>query len=111
MIGERIRDRRKELGLTQEQLAKKVGYTSKTTINKIELGHNQIRQKKIESFARALSTTPAYLMGWESSRDAEKRLYDKRLGALIEKIGKLSDDDLYRIDERVNMLLENDKYK
>lgn len=38
MIGERIKARRLELGLTQEELAKKMGYTSRSTVNKVELG-------------------------------------------------------------------------
>jgi transcriptional regulator with XRE-family HTH domain len=56
---------RKQLGLTQEELAKKMGYKSKSTINKIELGINDIPQSKIFQFAEVLGTTPAYLMGWE----------------------------------------------
>ena len=39
-IGLRIQQRRKALGLTQEELAFKMGYKSKSTINKIEKGFN-----------------------------------------------------------------------
>lgn len=63
-ISQRIRSRREELGLSQEELAKRMGYKSRSSINKIELGENDIPQSKIEAFAKALSTTPAYLMGW-----------------------------------------------
>lgn len=66
-IGKRIQQRRKEFGWTQEELALKMGYKSKSTINKIELGINDIPQSKIKLFAEILSTTPAYLMGWEES--------------------------------------------
>ena len=51
--------------MTQEDLAKLMGYKSKSTINKIELGINDIPQSKIVQFAQALGTTPAELMGWE----------------------------------------------
>jgi transcriptional regulator with XRE-family HTH domain len=64
-IGRKIAERRKALGLTQGELADKMGYKSKSTINKIELGINDIPQSKIVLFADALHTTPAYLMGWE----------------------------------------------
>lgn len=64
-VGDNIFNRRKELGLTQEELAKRMGYKSKSTINKIELGINDIPQGKIVKFAEVLLTTPAYLMGWE----------------------------------------------
>lgn len=63
-IGNNISRIRKELGLTQEELARMMGYKSKSTINKIELGINDIPQSKIVQFARVLGTTPAVLMGW-----------------------------------------------
>ena len=63
-IGKRIRLRREELKMTQEELASKLGYKSKTTIAKIENGKNDIVQSKVIEFARVLDTTPAYLMGW-----------------------------------------------
>lgn len=66
MVGEQIKKRRIELGLTQEELAKKLGYKSNTTINKIELGINDITQSKVIEFAKALNTTPAYIMGWNT---------------------------------------------
>ena len=39
-IGERIKERRIELGYTQDELAKKCGYKSRSSINKIELSRN-----------------------------------------------------------------------
>ncbi len=64
-VGDRILVMRKQVGLTQEELAKKMGYKSKSTINKIELGINDIPQSKILQFAEVLGTTPAHLMGWD----------------------------------------------
>ena len=64
-VGENILLMRKRLGWTQEELAKKMGYKSKSTINKIELGINDIPQSKIMKFADVLGTTPAHLMGWD----------------------------------------------
>ena len=54
MIGGMIRKRREELELTQEELATKLGYKSKSTINKIEMGVNDITQSKIIAFAMLL---------------------------------------------------------
>ena len=62
MIGEQIKNRRQALGLTQEELARRMGYKSKSTINKIELGINDVSQSKIMQFARALNTSVDYLM-------------------------------------------------
>ena len=66
-IGERIKSRREELNMTQTELASKVGYTSKSTIARIESGSNQLKQKMIIRFANALDTTPAYLIGWDAA--------------------------------------------
>lgn len=63
-VGQNIAFIRKSLGWTQEELALKMGYKSKSTINKIELGINDIPQSKIVKFAEVLGTTPAVLMGW-----------------------------------------------
>lgn len=66
-IYKRIRARREELGISQEELAKRMGYKSRSSINKIEKGENDIPQSKIVAFAQALRTTPEALMGWETS--------------------------------------------
>lgn len=68
---QRIKQRREELGMTQEELAQKMGYKSRSSINKIETGENDIPQSKIKLFADILETTPAYLMGWESTKSSE----------------------------------------
>ena len=64
-IGERIKKRREELGMSQSELAEKVGYTSRSSIAKVETNANGMTQSKIVKFASALETTPSYLMGWE----------------------------------------------
>ena len=64
-IGERIASRRKALGLTQDELAKKMGYKSKAAISKIETNVNDISQSQVVKFAEVLDTTINYLMGWE----------------------------------------------
>ena len=63
-IGDRIKSRREELGMSQEELAKKVGYKSRSSVNKIEIDGRGLPQSKIVLFAKALETTPANLMGW-----------------------------------------------
>ena len=82
-IGKRIKICREALGLTQAELAKKVGYKSNTTINKIELDINDIPLSKVKEFAKALNTTTAYLMGWEEDEKQPK----KNNGARVRKKG------------------------
>lgn len=61
----RIKQLRNELGLSQIELAEKVGYKDRTSIAKVESGKIDLPQSKIIDFAKALNVTPAYLMGWE----------------------------------------------
>ena len=63
-IGQRIRLKRESLNMTQDELAKKTGYKSRSSINKIEIDGRGLPQSKIMSFAQALGTTPSWLMGW-----------------------------------------------
>lgn len=64
-IGSRIRERRISLGMTQEELAQKVGYTNRTAISKIEKDVNDVTQSKLWELANALRTTPGYFLGYD----------------------------------------------
>lgn len=63
-IGERIKQRRIELALSQDELAKKVGYKSRSSIQKIESAR-KLPIDKVQAMATALECSPAVLMGWE----------------------------------------------
>lgn len=67
-IGERIKARREELGLTQEELAEMVGYKGKSSINKIETGFQDVPRAKIPAFAKALRISSIALSGWGEER-------------------------------------------
>ena len=56
----RIRQRREELHMTQDELAQAMGYKSRSSINKIELGKSDIPQSKIKSFADILRLAKPY---------------------------------------------------
>ena len=69
LIGDRIKLRRIQIGLSQDELAHLTDYKSRSTINKIELNQRNLRQDQIVVFAQALHTSPAYLMGWTNNAD------------------------------------------
>lgn len=73
-IGDRIRKRREELGLTQEELAKKLGYASRSSVNKVEKSR-ELSNKKVQLYADALKCSPGYLMGWDDI-PAQTHIYD-----------------------------------
>lgn len=68
-LGQNIRLYREKLGMSQEELAKKLGYKDRSTIAKIENNVNDLTQSKIVAIANALQTTPAALMGWGDSAE------------------------------------------
>lgn len=108
-IGKRIKSRREELGITQEGLAKALGYKNKSTIAKIENGTNDITQSRVVDFAAALLTTTAYLMGWEESHREEPQHQDPDQ-AVLDLYHRLDSTDQAKVVERMEVLLEADKY-
>lgn len=67
LIGDKIRQLREQLGMTQEALGAKCG-TTKQTIFKYETGIvTNIPMDKLEVIAKALDVSPAFLMGWNDS--------------------------------------------
>lgn len=71
-LGEKVKLKREELNLSQEELAEKMNYKSKTSIHKIEVGITDLPLSKVKELAAVLKTTPAYLMGWEEEKTQEK---------------------------------------
>lgn len=111
-IGERIKKRREELKLSQEELATKLGYKSRSTINKIEAGINDITQSKVVEFANALETTVSYLMGWEKEKEEIKPATRSQLKfALFGNPDEDDDilDDILELAQLQKMLRENKK--
>lgn len=99
-IGERIKRRREELGLSADQVADRIG-KNRATVYRYE--SNDIKNFPIEvltPLAEVLRTTPAYLMGWDTPAETEVQetpAYNvlriaARDGSYREK--RLSDDDL-----------------
>lgn len=89
-FGKRISKRRQELNLTQEELAYKLGYKTKSSVNKIEKGKSDIPQSKILAFAAALDMTTEQLMGWEQTESDSEYSYDNMEKKLLSYFRKLS---------------------
>jgi transcriptional regulator with XRE-family HTH domain len=100
IIGERIKARRKELQMSQRELAAKMGYTDHTTITRIEAGKVDPPQSRIAQFADALGTTPGHLMGW----DAEP----EELGGIAAEV--LMNPDLLKLVQNYLAMGEADQY-
>lgn len=68
-MGIRIKLLREKYGMTQDELAQKLGYSSRSSINKIEIGRSDLPQSKIPIAAKILNTDPAYLLGWQENNN------------------------------------------
>ena len=85
---ENIKKLRKENGWSQEELAKRTGYTDRSTIAKIESGKVDLSQSKIMEFAKVFGVDPGDLMGWEDE----------------------SIDPYYNSEEYLNSITDDEKY-
>ena len=63
-IGKRIKNRRLELEMTQEELARRAGFKNKASIAKIESGVQGVSYDKAQPIADALGVSPGHIMGW-----------------------------------------------
>lgn len=81
-VGKRIKERRKELKMSVDELAKRLG-KNRTTVYRYEKGDiENLPIDILDPLAKALETTPAYLMGW----DTEKNKDTATVGELLKTI-------------------------
>lgn len=90
-IGNRIKNIRENNNMTQEELAKKCGYNSRSTINKIELGINDVPYSKINNIAEALGVKPVDIFAWE----AKDKLHEEI--EICEQVQKVYGKDAFEL--------------
>lgn len=110
-IGERIKILRKNKNLTQQELATMCGYKSLTTINKIELGINNIPLSVIEKLAFALDVSPSYLMGWEDEtrESSEKTTLSEEEKKFISLVSQLTSDEVKEFSNYLEYMISKRK--
>lgn len=124
-IGNRIKQLRTEKDMSQDELAKKSGYGSRSTINKIELGINDVPQSKVKAIAEALGVSVGTLLCWdEFDQKYDTKKIQKEIN-LVEQIEKqhgkttseafgmyvqLDSDDQGEIRGEMKQMLKAEKY-
>lgn len=95
---ENIKSLRLQNHMTQDELARKAGYTDRSSIAKIERGMVDLSQSKIKQFADIFGVTPSHLMGWVSeetdkknSKVAELTIRMTKDPEFLEVVGMLSE--------------------
>lgn len=104
-----IKLKRLENGWTQSELAKKMGYSDKSMIAKIENGKVDLPQSKIKSFADVLGCSVSDLMGWDNSmivgaKFDYTRYYGEQKASLVEIIENANEKQLDRIVQMFDLL-------
>ena len=89
-FGKLVKELREAHGMTQEELAYKIGYKSKSSINKIEIGKQDMPRPKLLMLADVLHTSVSRFVG----EDDNKQDIRQQLHTLIDT---LPDDRLERI--------------
>ena len=85
-IGARIRAKRIELGLSQEELATLMNYKNRSSIARIEAGTADLTRSKIIEFANVLETSVEYLVGKNDVLDEYVHVLTRQIGASEKKL-------------------------
>lgn len=91
---------REKQGMSQDELARLVGFKSRSSINKIELGINDITQSKLIAIAKALHVTPSELMG--DDKEVETLIPDDNL---LAEYAQLSEEGRAQLKDYLKFLL------
>lgn len=100
---ENIRRYRMDAKMSQAELARRTGYTDRSSIAKIEKGLVDLSQSKIKQFAEVLGVTPGHLMGWDEKPAEELQ----GMGALAAQL--LLDQDAMEVMRKYMALEESDR--
>ena len=101
-VGQRIKERRKEMKISADELGKRIG-KNRATVFRYENGDiEKLPLDILEPIANALDTTPQFLMGWE---DEKKTTVENNSGMseAKQKLFALADECS---DEEVSRLLQ-----
>lgn len=105
-VADRIKEKRMELNMSQTELAKKAGYSDKTSISKIESSGDEISLKKVNRIADALNVSTAYLMGWERTyiETGDNKNRDDVMQRLSAYISHFSTEDIDKLMDYADLL-------
>ena len=89
IVYKNIKKTRQEKGLSQNELARRVGYADKTMISHIENGKIDISTSKLEEIAKALNVSPGYLLGWTDNPDPDFPFTEEAASNMQKNIDRL----------------------
>lgn len=104
-LADRVRVRLEELKMSQADLAKKMGYANRSSVNKIVTGR-KVSQKVIARLADALEVSPAYLIGWDENPEEQAEyeasiLMDEDIMSLVYSYKALSEEQKKAVKQMI----------
>lgn len=110
-IYDRIKAERIKLGLSQTELAQRVGYHGKSAISKVERGERDISESMLMKYAEALNVSPQYLLLGEDVSETQQipvaTQSNGRLDEFVELFGKLTSEQQALIISQIKGILSN----
>lgn len=108
-IYERIKKRRKEIGLSAEQVAEKLGVSPATIYRYEKKDIKKFPTEILEPLSNVLRTTPAYLMGWEDEENIKIPTDRELKFALFDGDKEITDEQLDEVKRFAKFIKERDK--
>ena len=117
-IGQRIRAKRKEMGMSVDELATRLG-KDRSTVYRYEKGDiENLPLDVLEPIANALDTTPAVLMGWVAEESGQKNTMmaqligrmrrDDRFYNMVRKLALLDEAQTGSIEQLLNVFVPDE---
>lgn len=104
-LGKKIRNRRKQLGMTQEQLAEMLG-VGHQALSRIEQGHMAPKMDRLPAIAHSLQCTVADLFRYP---DDAQMSYESRIADLFSGLSKQKREFVFQHISSLVFLLKMDE--
>lgn len=99
-VGQRIKIKREEKGLSQKELANLIGYESKSAMSYVEADKRELPFDKLSEVAKVLGVSPNWLLGW-----TEEPVFIKTdLSVIVEELKTLDSDQLARVRKYIEFI-------
>ena len=113
-FGKLIRKYRKDSGLTQGELAKKLGYADHTAISHIELGKRDIPRSAVTEFAEILKIDPSILLDaldQDQGQKSSSQSLSEDEQKIIDNYRKLSKEGQTKMIEQIETAVKIDEFR
>lgn len=114
-IGDRVKQIREKEGMSQEELALKIGYKDRSAINKIEVGRTDPPQSRLKAISDALGVHIMEILNEPHDNEASLsdqlvKKYGEQVKNLLPIVAKLDNIDQVKLEGVALGMLSTEKY-